>query len=86
MDSGLVSWLEGAGKSTYHHGMDSVKAIESAVEQLGRDELASFREWFLAFEAAQWDAQIEEDVAQGKLDALADAAIEEFKHGRTKAL
>ena len=66
--------------------METVKAIEDAVEQLGRDELASFRKWFSAYEAAQWDAQIEQDIVAGKLDDLADAAIEEFKAGKTKAL
>jgi len=66
--------------------METLKAIEDAVEQLGRDELASFREWFSAYEAAQWDAQIEQDIYAGKLDDLADAAIEEFKAGKTKAL
>ncbi|MEX2581315.1 MAG: hypothetical protein WD342_19820 [Verrucomicrobiales bacterium] len=66
--------------------MDTVESIEKAVEQLERDDLASFREWFSAFEAAQWDARIEQDVAAGKLDELANAAIEEFEAGKTKAL
>jgi len=66
--------------------MDTVESIENAVEQLGRDDLASFREWFSAFEAAQWDAQIEQDIAAGKLDELATAAIEEFEAGKTKEL
>ena len=66
--------------------METVKAIEDAVEQLGRNELASFREWFSAYEAAHWDAQIEQDIVAGKLNDLADAAIEEFNAGKTKAL
>jgi len=78
--------LEGGLSSVYFPVMDTVKSIENAVEQLGRDDLASFREWFSAFEAAQWDAQVEQDMVAGKLDELADAAIEEFKAGKTKAL
>lgn len=66
--------------------MNTVRAIEDAVEQLGRDDLASFREWFLSYEAAQWDAQIEQDIEAGKLDDLASAAIEEFKAGKTRVL
>lgn len=66
--------------------METVESIEKAVEQLGRDDLASFRKWFSTFEAAQWDAQIEQDIAAGKLDELATAAIEEFEAGKTKAL
>ncbi len=66
--------------------MNTVESIENAVEQLGRDDLASFREWFSSYDAAQWDAQIEQDIAAGKLDELADAAIKEFEAGKTKAL
>ena len=66
--------------------MDTVESIEKAVEQLGREDLASFRLWFSAFEAAQWDAQIEQDIAAGKLDELANAAIEEFEAGKTTVL
>lgn len=45
---------------------DAVKFIENAVEQLalrqlGRNDLAVFREWLSTFDAAKWDAQIEVD-------------------------
>jgi hypothetical protein len=56
------------------------------VQQLGRDDLAVFREWFSAFEAAEWDAQIERDITAGKLDKLASEGIEEFKAGTTRSL
>ncbi len=61
----------------------SLKSLEHAVEQLGRDDLLVFREWCHAFEAAEWDAQIERDISAGKLDALADEGIKEFKTGTT---
>jgi hypothetical protein len=38
---------------------NAVKSIENAVEQLGRNDLAVFRECFSTFDAAEWDAQIE---------------------------
>lgn len=63
-----------------------VKSIEQAVEQLGRNDLATFREWFHAFDAAEWDAQIERDISAGKLDALAEEGIREFKAGATRSL
>ncbi|MEM7699276.1 MAG: hypothetical protein AAF236_12840 [Verrucomicrobiota bacterium] len=66
--------------------MQTVEAIEAAVEQLGRDELAAFRNWFTTYEAAMWDAEIERDIAAGKLDSLADAAIQDFKSGATREL
>lgn len=49
------------------------------VESLSASELAAFRKWFLEFDAAAWDRQIEEDIHAGKLDRLADAALQAFK-------
>lgn len=65
---------------------ETVASLENAVEQLGRDDLAVFREWFSSFEAAEWDAQIERDISAGKLDKLAAEGIEEFVTGRTRSL
>ena len=64
----------------------TVKEIEQAVTQLSKDQLAEFRAWYEQFDADVWDRQIEEDIAAGKLDALADAAIADHKVGRTKKL
>ena len=64
----------------------TVESIEHAVEQLGRDDLAVFREWFTSFEAAEWDAQIERDISAGKLDDLAEEGIKEFNAGVTRSL
>ena len=43
--------------------MSTVEAIEEAVEKLSSRELAAFRDWFSTYEAAAWDAQIEQDIA-----------------------
>jgi hypothetical protein len=64
----------------------SVASLERAVEQLGREDLAAFREWFLSFEEAEWDAQIERDISAGKLDKLAEEGIAEYKAGTTRSL
>ena len=64
----------------------TVKEIEQAVAQLTQDQLSEFRAWYEKFDAATWDRQIEEDIAAGKLDDLADAAIADHKAGRTKKL
>jgi hypothetical protein len=66
--------------------MSTVESIENAIEQLGRDDLASFRQWFTSFDAAEWDAQIERDIAAGKLDELAKEGIQEYKAGATRRL
>ena len=66
--------------------MRTVQEIEQAVTQLSKDQLAEFRAWYEQFDADAWDRQIEEDIAAGKLDALADAAIADHQAGRTKKL
>jgi hypothetical protein len=60
--------------------------IERTVEQLSPDELAKFRRWFLEFDAAAWDAQIEADAAAGKFDALADEALAEYRAGKAREI
>ena len=62
--------------------MSTVSEIEHAVQQLSRSELTRFRDWFLGFDAAAWVKQFEEDVAPGRLDALADEAVRDLREGR----
>ena len=42
--------------------MGSVQDIEAAVEQLDPEQRAQFRAWFEAFDAREWDLQIEQDL------------------------
>ena len=62
--------------------MSTVQDIAEAIRQLAPQELAAFRAWFAAFDAEQWDRQFEEDVAAGRLDALAQEAIQDLQAGR----
>jgi hypothetical protein len=66
--------------------MSTITDIEQAVRKLPPQELARFREWFAEFDGAQWDLQIERDAAAGRLDALADEALDDARHGRSKDL
>ena len=66
--------------------MVSVESIEQAVGQLSPVELAEFRQWFMQFDADAWDAQIEADAAAGKLDALAEKALAEYRSGQAREL
>ena len=66
--------------------MGNVKEIEDAVERLSTKELASFRSWFATYDAAQWDADIELDVAAGKLESLADEALSELRSGKAREI
>ena len=65
-----------------HTPMSTVHAIEEAIRQLSPEDLAALRAWFVAFDAEQWDQQFEEDVAAGRLDVLAQEAIQALREGR----
>jgi hypothetical protein len=62
--------------------MSTLQEIEEAVRQLSAEQLATFRAWFAEFDAAVWDRQIEEDVVAGRLDQLADEALQDLSQGR----
>ena len=62
--------------------MSTVHEIEAAVRKLSPRDLSAFREWFVAFDADEWDKQLEKDVAAGRLDSLADQAVRDFREGR----
>ena len=66
--------------------MSTILEIEAAVQSLSRNELMSFREWFMGFDAGAWDRQFQEDVAAGRLDALAEEAIGDLGEGRCTEL
>jgi hypothetical protein len=64
--------------------MNTLQEIERAIVDLPREELVRLREWFLEFDAGIWDREIEEDAAAGRLDALADEALDDYRNGRTR--
>jgi hypothetical protein len=64
----------------------TIEDIEKAVAKLPPDDLARFRAWFEQFDAARFDEKIERDVKSGKLDQLADAALDELHKGRAREL
>jgi hypothetical protein len=66
--------------------MSKIEQIEREIQELTSEELATFRKWFLEFDAVVWDRQIEEDARAGRLDTLADKAIKDFKSGRCSEL
>ena len=64
----------------------SVEELESVVASLPAGDLAQFSQWFEEFMADQWDKQIEQDVANGRLDGLIKQADEDYKNGLCKPL
>jgi len=66
--------------------MSKIEELEQKVRALSPEELARFREWFLEFDWAAWDRQLERDVRAGKLDAMAEKALRDHAAGKTKPL
>ena len=66
--------------------MSKRESIERDVEQLDDQAFAAFREWFLAYENASWDRQIEADAQSGKLDSLVQEALTLHRAGKSTAL
>jgi hypothetical protein len=73
-------------RAQLRHTKMTVEQLEHAVQSLSSEELDSFSEWFEEFLADRWDAQIEQDIAAGKLDDAAAKADEDFEAGRCTPL
>lgn len=65
--------------------MLTLEQIEAAILTLSSDEFRRLRQWLSDVDYQRWDEQLERDVADGKLNALAEGAIAEFKAGRTQS-
>jgi hypothetical protein len=66
--------------------INSVQAIEEAIEQLPRPDLLELHRWFSEFYEKLWDEQIENDASTGKLDGLAAEALAEYYSGKATEL
>ncbi|MES2030388.1 MAG: hypothetical protein V4477_14510 [Pseudomonadota bacterium] len=66
--------------------MSKIEDIEKAVEGLAPAELAQFRAWFEAFDADVFDQTISADASSGRLDRLAEQALNGHRQGRAREL
>ena len=66
--------------------MGKLENIERQIKDLSPQEMAKLREWFSALDAEAWDRQFEADVRAGKLDALAEKALQAHASGATTKL
>ena len=64
----------------------SIEDLEKAVAKLPPQEFAEFRAWFEQFDARRFDQKIERDATAGKLDTLADQAVDDVRKGRAREL
>ena len=66
--------------------MGKIENIERQIEALSPEELAQFRAWFLEFDWAAWDRQLEADIQAGKLDRLVQEARRDHAADKTTPL
>ena len=66
--------------------MTRLEQIESEIQRMSPEEIATFRAWFTEFDAQSWDRQFEEDVKAGKLDALTAQALRDHEAGNSTEL
>jgi hypothetical protein len=66
--------------------MTKVQQLEREVANLTPEELTAFRAWFVEYDWQAWDRQLEEDVAAGRLDKLAEEALAAHARGETTEL
>jgi len=60
--------------------------IESAILQLSPDEYKELSRWFADQDYQLWDEQLEQDIKDGKLEALAQEAIAGFEAGHSQII
>ena len=66
--------------------MTSVAEIKQAILDLSEAEYAELNRWLTDRSWEQWERQFDEDVAAGRLDALASEALDAKAKGELQAL
>jgi hypothetical protein len=59
--------------------MSTVQEIEAAISKLSETDFAELRGWI-------WERDIERDAVSGKLDYVAEEALQEHRAGKTRRL
>ena len=66
--------------------MSTLEQIEAAILTLPSDDFEKLKKWFFDLDYQRWDQQLEQDVAEGKLETLAEEAITEFEAGNCQEI
>ena len=63
--------------------MSRLEQLEKQIAELDESEIRAFRAWFERYDAEIWDRQIESDAKSGKLNRLAERALNDHRAGRS---
>lgn len=64
----------------------SVREIETAITELPPREVQGLMAWLAEYDAKLWDAQIEDDLEAGRLDAILAEVDAEYEAGLAQPL
>ena len=66
--------------------MTKLELLEEEIRKLSPGELAQLRDWLLELDAHQWDREIEQDAASGKLDKLFEKSLADHRSGKSREI
>ena len=66
--------------------MRKIEHIEQQIQELTAGEFKELREWIIERDWKAWDAQIEADAKNGKLEKLIAEAQADYASGRAREL
>jgi hypothetical protein len=66
--------------------MSRVEELESQIKTLSSSEFQELRAWLAEHDADIWDRQFDADVHAGRLEAIADRALNDFVENRSTEL
>ena len=66
--------------------VSNLKEIEKAILSLPSHEFEKLKQWVFDLDYQRWDEQIEQDIAEGHLEAFAQEAIAEFEAGHCREI
>ena len=75
----------GTGKSRADN-MTNLQRVQVAIESLSDEEFGQLRRWLSEKDWEQWDREIAQDAASGKLDFLVEEALNEKSKGQLREL
>jgi hypothetical protein len=66
--------------------MSRVEELEDQIKTLSSGEFQELRAWLAEHDAEVWDRQFHADVHAGRLDGIADRALNDFAENRSTDL
>ena len=66
--------------------MTKLQMLEEEIKKLSPEEMAQLREWLLQLDAEQWDQEIDQDAASGRLDGVFEKPMADHRAGKSREL